>query len=208
MPAPSQHVLHFMKSANGAGLPSWEKALMERELVVLRVRTLDQAKFYVKSYPLLAVIIDLEGEADAISREIAEIVAAENGKGMPILGLHARPFSQDEQARFGAAGLSVLLDTNFPSQFLAFQLESLRAARGCGSGGAAASGAQNLADEGRQLLHDVSQPLAALQGRLQILDSKIAEDDPLKKSVHDMAGLAVMVSDRLRELHDLHRRHS
>jgi hypothetical protein len=63
-----------------------------------------------------------------------------------------------------------------------------------------------LARATRPLLHNLCQPLSALQGRLQLLHAKCPADDPLKPTYESLVGLALEVSKILRQIQDLHRR--
>jgi nitrogen-specific signal transduction histidine kinase len=68
--------------------------------------------------------------------------------------------------------------------------------------------ARNLAGETRRLLHDLSQPLSALQGRAQMLDMKCSPDDPNRKSIQDLAEQSRRAVKLLAELQELQRKYS
>jgi len=67
---------------------------------------------------------------------------------------------------------------------------------------------QRLANETRKKVHDLSQPLAALQGRLQILQSKTPAEDPQKEKIDLMVKLTFEIGRHLRELQEFHRQYS
>ncbi len=64
---------------------------------------------------------------------------------------------------------------------------------------------EKLSIETRKLLHDLSQPMAAILGRLQLLELKAGEGDPNAKAIHDLVRQASSANDLMRRIHDLHR---
>ena len=66
----------------------------------------------------------------------------------------------------------------------------------------------DLADQTREGLHNLSQPLSAIQGRLQLLAAKAGPDDPNDEIYRELVKMVMEVSKHLMHLQQVQRNFS
>ena len=205
----NEHIVHLTGADAETQKPAgWENALEKEGFHLLRAKTLNQAKYYAKAYRLVGLLIDLNGDDAATSEAIQDLLKTDGACRFPIFGLSAKTLRPKSQRQLAEAGMTSLINSNAPPEFLMHQLRAQRELLSVKLLEENGMDLNSLSQEARKILHDLSQPLAALQGRLQILEIKSLEGDPLKGALKDMTGLAMQVTDHLRQLHELHRKYS
>ncbi len=203
-----RHVVHLSAQEGNTDVPPWEPSLEQAGFLVLRAKSLNQAKFYLKGYPVVGVLMEVADAQNGTQGQIRELLACESKNRFALIGLTSESLSPESQSTLAEAGLNSLFDPVAPGEFLIYQLrlnQTLLQLKALEESGMEI---QTLCKETRKLLHDLSQPLAALQGRLQILELQSKPDDPLRETYHAMVGLSGQITDHLRQLHELHRKFS
>ncbi|MBI3735878.1 hypothetical protein HY256_05125 [Candidatus Sumerlaeota bacterium] len=200
-----QHILHVASKEGGETPQEWEIALAKQGFQLLRAADITRAGFYLKSYPLVALLLDLDSDVPAFAERIQKLKSLPAKNDFALIGLASGQASEADSRMYAEAGLGFVFDPQAAPEFLVYILKLKQMVEETRAAAASGITVQSLAAETRKKLHDLSQPLAALQGKLQVLGLKAAEDDPLRKPLNDMAQLAMQVTDHLRQLHDLHR---
>lgn len=199
---------------NGELIPlPWDVDFPGRGIVLLRAHHGNEALAYTRAYELMLLIIDLRGvaEADGVGFDAAcEVIAqlhAVPREGLPALlvGLTDAPLSVAERARLADVGLSDLLHHDDPAAFLVSRLEQMLLLRELQQFQRTRMDVGILAQKTRESLHDLSQPLSALQGRLQLMAVKLPADDPQAKVMQELVRLIFEVSQHVIEIQQLHR---
>jgi len=174
---------------------------------VLRSTTAKQTQFLMKDNPgAIGVVIDIEQLAERSANDIRELRLDENPDGPPLIGLSAVQLSAQDQKILAWAGLNVLMLPGMPDEFLIYQLmvqEQLRESRMSHKFGEQRKG---LAMEIRHQIHEISQPLTALQGRLDVQEVRTPDGDPMKSLYTELVDLVVQVTDKFVELQNFIRR--
>ena len=205
----NEHVVHFCESDPDAeNRPAWEEALEKEGFVLLRAKTLNQAKYYAQAYKLVGLLMAINGDAQSKIKTVEELAGAAGPCRFPIFGLASKSPPPKAQEQLAQAGLTALVDPKSPPEFLMHQLRAQRSLLDLKVLEESGMDLKSLAREARKILHDLSQPLTALQGQLQILEIKSDDGDPMKSTLRDMTGLAMQITDYLRQLHELHRKYS
>ena len=174
------HYLLHVSLEGKPEIPPWQERLAERKLIVLRAASLREAVQYCRVYPLLMVLLECDGGGAAIQEAAATLAAtAPDGRQpSPVLGLCATPLSEGQRDALAAAGLVGLLAKDDPEQFICWRLELLATLSDLRHFEQSRMDVSTLATDTRTHLHDLSQPLSAVQGRLQLLAAKHPSDDP------------------------------
>ncbi len=154
----------------------------------------------------VGVLTEIEaGEADL--QAVEELRAAACRAEFPLIGLAVEPTPPALALRLASAGLTSLLSIGAPLPFGLAPIRCYAALAGLKRLEAAGAESRLLAVQTRKLLHELSQPLSALQGRLQLMHAKLDAAEPLRGRVGELADLALETSKLLRELQELHRRY-
>jgi signal transduction histidine kinase len=203
----SSHLIHVPPVEGESAEPAaWRGAAIEVELTILSAQTEEQAIEWIRRTPPAAVLIEEGARRNGFDERIERLAAEARERGVALIGLTANPPEPDEAERWTQAGMLASITPRTPRD-LVFNLLGACAAvdrlRRFQAEGADSSG---LARATRPLLHNLCQPLSALQGRLQLLHAKCPADDPLKPTYESLVGLALEVSKILRQIQDLHRR--
>jgi CheY-like chemotaxis protein len=202
------HVLYYAESDETSD--GWQRRLGDHGYDVWRTTHPEQLSLYARSRSTVGVILDasmrersaadiaglvrtLRQEAALVSTPIIALLSGAEGLA------HA-----DELAQAGATGIFV---RGMPHTLLLHYLNAGRSIQSLRILEDSGMTVQKLAAETRKKIHDLSQPLAALQGRLQILQSKTTVDDPQKSKVDLMVKLTLEVGTHLRELQEFHRKY-
>lgn len=205
----TRHVIYLNPSQSEATEePAWRRALGESDFSVLRTTTPEQAISYIKNYPITGVLIDLDGEPEWSAEALGKIAGLEETRRMPLLGVTERTLGADEQAGLSEAGYRGLVSPATAPSFLIFQLESFQTINDLKRFEETGMTAKTLAHETRKLIHDLSQPLSALQGRLQLLSAKCPDDDPLKERYASLVEMVIEVARHTREIQQVSRKYT
>lgn len=204
-----QSVLYFAESADTSD--GWQRRLGEHNYQVLRTTSADRLLHYARSHPAVGVIIEAgmkESSPESLASVVRQLREEPGTASVPIIAMFAGIEGLDRLAPLAEAGISGIYLRGMPERFLLHYFEASHALQQLQSYAATGMDVRKLAAETRQRIHDLSQPLAALQGRLQILHSKTPAEDPLKERVDLMVKLVMEVSAHLRELQELQRKYS
>lgn len=202
-----RHLVYITADGESALNPAWEEALHDHKFQVFRVPGVKQAMTYAGQYALAGILVDCRARDDRFLSDVRELGEFAAEKRLPLLGVVESSPSEDEEAGLAEAGLCGLIATRSPAEFLLHYLTTASALLSLLSFEAEQATARKLALESRQIMHDLSQPLSALQGRLQLFASKCDESDPMKETYRSLVLLVTGVSKSLRELQELHRRY-
>lgn len=203
-------ILHLTAGDTEAGkdLSELDRFLEEHGFAVTRSDDTDRAMAYLRSHPLAGVLIDLDSnESDSISFAM-KARDSDRLDGAPLVGLSPSGEPPGDQEKFAEAGFSCILGEDAPKAFflhqfgMAQKLQSLRRLEETGMN------VQTMATEARHLLHELSQPLATIQGRLQLLSMQATDNEVFKKHCDDLAGVTMAANTRLAELQQLIRKYS
>lgn len=201
------HVVHDLR--DGPSLPSrWEDAVARDGIRVLRATPGPQVETMLQSPSILAVLVELGSEWTDATRRVKAIAAVEEVHPFLLLGIQREPIPPDAQAALARSGLQGILPIDGPPEFLLQPIRVRKALSTLMNYESSGISAQALAMASRKILHDISQPLTALQGRLQILEAKTADADPLKPRIRELTHYALKTTALLADLHDLNRRYS
>lgn len=125
-----------------------------------------------------------------------------------MIGLHNGPLQNGELAVLCEAGLCTVLDLSAPDSMVLWQLETIRNLHTYEMREESGMTVSELAKITRQQLHDISQPLSAVQGRLQLMMVKTTPDDPNYETYKLLVELIQRMGHQIGELHQTHRTHS
>jgi signal transduction histidine kinase len=103
------------------------------------------------------------------------------------------------------AGIDGLLGANDPTRFLLYQLDLLRRLAELKRFEGSQSGVQDLAKRTRETLHDLSQPLSAVQGRLQLMAAKCSNDDPNQQYYADLVRQVFEITNHVVKIQQIQR---
>jgi signal transduction histidine kinase len=204
----SANVLYFAGAGDASdGLDS---RLSEQGFQVLRSGDAEQLLRFARLGGIVGTILEA-GVAgvppDALCALVRQLRESAETAATPIIALLGGIEDIEGLDALAEAGVSGVHVRGMPEAFLLgalkagrrlAEMEGIRAAKG---------DIRALADETRQAIHDLSQPLAALQGRLQVIGAKTPQGDPIREPVELMVKLVLEVSAKLRELQELQRKH-
>ena len=201
----NHYILHAGFHAKPAILP-WQNDLSSRGIVVLRAGRTEDIIHIMNSYELVMALLDISSHGD----ELIEGVKAVNALVVPahrcpMIGLHHEPLADDDRLRLATAGLDDLIAQSDPERFILWKLETLINLIELRQFQQTRLDVASLAGQTREQLHDLSQPLSAIQGRLQLLAAKCPADDPNAECLKDLVRLIFEVSKQVTEIHHLHR---
>lgn len=198
------------KTALEPRLLPWQNNLFSRGIVVLPVRTLADAIRTCKVYNALMILLQipqLEPVIDEISQSLAAWDAAE-GFRPPVVGLMPSRPGPEDLARLAQAGVADLIDGNDPESFILWRLDLLHRLNELKRFEQGRMDVAELSRQTRIYLHDLSQPLSAVQGRLQLIATKCPPDDPNAAMFHELVRLAFEITHQLMQIQQLHRQFS
>ena len=203
---------HHLLYASTRGLPAllpWQMNLSSRGIVVLRAGRIEEALPYCATYAMMMILLDIKHPDEEILEAVARLKnAIDAGYHAPLIGLcHVAP-SDAERAALAAAGLDDVIVKNDPPRFIMWRLEMLAALGELRHFEQSRMDVANLALKTREHLHDLSQPLSAVQGRLQLMAARLPEGDPSAQQFNELVKLIFEVSQHVVEIHQIHRQYS
>lgn len=205
----SRHVLLLTaQPGSDHGETGWRKAVEDAGFALLTCGTVNQAMYYMKSYPLAGIIVEVADRTEEAREWISQLAQAAPVPAPPLLGVLPASASADDLTRLSEAGLKSVWIETWPTEFLMLPLSQSRLLAELRHFEAAGMEVKRLAEKTRVQLHDLCQPLSALQGRLQILAAKTDKDDPLHERFKSLVGLVMEVTQHTQRLQQLQREHS
>lgn len=205
-------MVHYLLHATLNGEPPifpWDLDLTGRNIVLIHASRVEDAIHYLNNSPMILTLLEVAGVEEATLDSVRRIISASrNGSSPPILALGAKPLTNTERRRLAQAGVHQCACRTDPPDFLGSYLHLLTQLWELRKFEQARMNVGALAERTRVHLHDLSQPLAALQGRLQLLAAKCDEGDPNSTHYQELVQLTFQVSEQIMEIHELHRQYS
>lgn len=201
-------ILHLTAAdtESGKDLIELDRFLQEHGFMVSRFDNTDRALAHLRSHPLAGVLIDVVSkEAISFARKARD---SDRLAGAPLIGLSPRGAPADEQEKFAEAGFACVLSDDAPNTFLLNQFQTAQKLQNLHQLEETGMSIQTMASEARHLLHELSQPLATIQGRLQLLAMQATDNEVFKKHCDDLVGVTMAANTRLAELQQLIRKYS
>jgi len=204
---------HYLLHVSLQGKPEpqpWQERLTERKVIVLRAASLREAVQYCRVYNLLMVLLEFEACSAAVQEAAATLAATapDGGQPSPVLGLSGAALSEGQRNALAAAGLVDLLARDDPEPFMRWRIELLATLSELRHFEQSRMNVSTLATDTRAHLHDLSQPLSAVQGRLQLMAAQCPPDDPNAAMFQELVRLIFEVSRQVMAIHQLHRQFS
>jgi signal transduction histidine kinase len=204
----NHHILHVGLKPENSGLP-WNLDLTSRNVVIYQVTSVREAVHFRRAYSLMMVLIDIHDCGEETVEAVSSIASTSSSQGCgPLVGLLYGEPSAEERGRLAKAGLDHAISRLDPERFLLHHLTTLIDLTELRQFEQARMDVNALALRTRECLHDLSQPLSAVQGRLQLLASRCPQDDPNCKCLNDLVQLIMQVSQQVGEIHQIHRKFS
>lgn len=204
-----RNVLYFTESAETSD--GWQRRLREEGFEVFRTTDPQQLKLYAKSRPAVGLLLDASMKrysSDDLVGLIGQLRDDPSTAELPIIAMFAGLEAFTQVTVLAEAGISGFYLRGMPEGLLLQYLHAGLAIQSLKTIDASGMTVKKLANETRQKIHDLSQPLAALQGRLQILQGKTSADDPQKDKIDLMVKLTFEIGTHLRDLQEFHRQYS
>lgn len=198
-------------------MPAWQTNLFNRGIVVMPARTLQEALQYARVYNVLLILIDLVSDDWGLDRirEILDATAARAAEAPqpqppppPIIGVTESRPDAETLDRMAQAGLADVIASEDPEAFILWKLDLLLQLSGLRHFEQSRMEIGELSRQTRIHLHDLSQPLSAIQGRLQLMAAKCPAGEPNAQMYQELVRLAFDVTGHLMEIQQLHRQFS
>lgn len=205
----SMHVLYYTESADDS--EGWQQRLALHGYDTWRTSEADQLVLLARSRPVVGVLLETslrEASLEPLAGLIRRLREEPSLEPAPIIALFDGVDALPHAAELAEAGLTGFHLRGMPESLLLHHLAGGRSMQSLRALESSGMSVERLAGETRQKIHDLSQPLAALQGRLQILQSRTPPDDPQKDKIDLMVKLTMEIGLQLRELQELHRKFS
>lgn len=203
------HIMHLIAQGGDRKLP-WEFPSASGRVSMLKARNSGEAAAMLRAYPAVMVIADLTAwDADArqaIEQARAQIDAAPAHPALIAL-LRFQPDAA-QRAELIAAGADGLIHESDPERLILWQVEMLIHLSDLSRFEQSRMDVNELSRQTRIKLHDLSQPLSAVQGRLQLMAAKMKDDNPDAKAIRDLVRLIFEVTNQLMEIQRIHRAYS
>lgn len=202
------HVMHIIVQGNDRKLP-WDLEKAASRVSILKARTPAEAGALIRAYPPVMLLADLQ-VWDAEARQCVEQVRAQidPAAASPFIGVLRFEPDAAQRNELLEAGLDGLILESDPERLLLWQLDLLVNLRELSRFEQSKMDVNELSRQTRVKLHDLSQPLSAVQGRLQLLAAKVQDDNPDAKAIRDLVRLIFEVSGQLMEIQRIHRSYS
>ena len=175
-------------------------------LSFLRTPRWREAQSYYRAYPLLAVVIEIEGPDPEILTQLEELRrVAPQTLAPPLLCVTAAHLSPEERATLAAAGIDAVFGAKDPAHFMLYQFRLLQTMADLRRFEDSKSSVTELAKLTRETLHDLSQPLSAVQGRLQLLAAKCPAEDPNRRYFDDLVRQVFEITNHVIKIQQIQR---
>src|SRR5690606_3164049 len=113
--------------------------------------------------------------------------------------------SAAQRSALAEAEVDFVVSASDPAPFLQFQMRTLLDAAELKLLQDQRLGIKDLAKRTRESLHALSQPLSAVQGRLQLMAAKCAQEDPNAKYLADLVKQVFEVTHQVMKIQQIHR---
>ncbi len=202
------HYVLYVSQDESVG-PAWPLDLASRGVVVLTASNMRQAVAYCRAYPLMLALIEIGSYDEAWREGLARIreAFAENSRPR-LVGVQSGELTDAERAALAENGLDGLVSRRDPERFVVDTIELLQRLEELGQFEQTRMDVGQLAKSTREQLHELTQPLSAIQGRLQLLAATCPPDDPNAKNLNDLVQLSFKVSNFLAQMQQFHRKFS
>lgn len=203
----SHYVLYV--SQNEASAPAWPLDLASRGVVALTATNMPQAVPYCRAYPLMLLLVEIENFDDAWREGFARIRAAlAEGGHTRLVGVQRGELSDSDRAALAENGLDGIFSCRDPERFVIDTIELLKRLAELSEFEQTRMDVGQLATKTREQLHELTQPLSAIQGRLQLLAAMCPPTDPNSKNLNELVQLSFKVSNFLSRMQQFHRKFS
>ncbi|MCE5229419.1 hypothetical protein LLG95_07465 [bacterium] len=204
----SHYVLYVAQNEDDGQLP-WPLDLSGRGIVVLTARSQAQAIAYCRAYPLMMILAEIETFDNGWREGFAKIRESVSAEIRPqFIGVVRGALSESDRADLASNGVDGLVSFSDPEDFVVGHIELLARLAELSRFEQTRMDVNQLAKSTREQLHDLSQPLSAIQGRLQLLAAMCPQDDPNCKNLNELVQLSFKVSGCLAEMQQFHRKYS
>lgn len=201
----SYYLLYISPKERLEGLP-WPIDLSARGISLLHARNVREATYYCRAYSLIMMLMEIGAVDEALRADLETLVGGlPEGRQAPLVGVFDGVPTEEERATLAGAGLDDLILKSEPERFISGRLELMTLLSGLRKFEQARMDVAQLASTTRRHLHDLSQPLSAVQGRLQLLSARCAEDDPNSQTFKDLVRLIFDVTRQVMEIQQVHR---
>jgi hypothetical protein len=203
------HYILYVSPSSARETASWQADLPSRGVVSLRAATVGEALQYCRAYDLLAVFLELGALDHAARQDVCAIASSFPDKPRPpLLGVCTDHPSDAERLELAMAGLDDLILKADPDRFILWRLETLVTLSNLRRFEKARIDVAELAGRTRAHLHELSQPLSAVQGRLQLLAARCPADDPNAQTFQELVRLIFEVTQQVMQIQQVHRQFS
>lgn len=205
----SHYVLYVSLGRSDQESLSWQQDLTSRGIVLLRAGNLREAVCCCRAYHLMMIFLELDEMGESSVHESVEtLVNASTGHRPPVVGVTRGSLPEEEVRALATAGMVDIMLQGDPDHFILWRLEILTALDDLRRFEQARMDVSELANKTRLHLHELSQPLSAVQGRLQLLAARCPTGDPNEKTYQDLVRLIFEVTHQVMEIQQLHRQFS
>jgi signal transduction histidine kinase len=158
---------------------------------------------------MMMIVADLAQWDDHAAEILAQLQALQVAQPRPAL-IGLLRFEPDPERRQALvhAPFDALIHESDPARFLEWPIETLQRLHELSHFEQSRMDVGQLADQTRKKLHDLSQPLSAVQGRLQLMAAKVNGAAPTAECLQELVRLIFDVSNHLMEIQRMHRTYS
>lgn len=202
-------VLHVALNSTLEASP-WRERLAPEEISVYLAKSVAEAMYYFQSYPMLAVLVDLgAGLDDELAELIGKLKQGSGQRGVPsVIGMTDAPLDVTVLEQWIELGMDDVTLTHAPVVVTLRRMCDRRELARLRREADPEHSAAELAKQTRRHLHDLSQPLSAVQGKLQLMSIKTPPEDPNSETYKELVKLIQQVSAEVMEVHQIQRRFS
>jgi signal transduction histidine kinase len=205
----NQYLLYVSPDKGKDEILSWQNELNSRGIVLLRAASLREAVCCCRAYHLMMILLELDGAGDSALETVRSLVnASANDRHPPLVGIAQGLLPDDEVKALAEAGMVDIISRGVPDHFIFWHLEILAALENLSGFAQARMDVVELASQTRMLLHELSQPLSAVQGRLQLLAARCPKGDPNEQTYQDLVRQILSVTQQVIAMQQLHRQFS
>lgn len=183
---------------------AWMPEFTRLDWMQVRAKSLKQAEYCIKSYPNAVVTMLMPKSANGSVDGLTQVRTMVADRQVIAIGVGAEAVCP---CSLSQAGADFVLPSGAPFTLFQQLVESVREVARARAGDANGESARTLACQTRKLLHDINQPLAVLQGRIEILNMKASPVDGAKEIYTLLQEQAHKMSEIVGQLHELHRKY-
>jgi signal transduction histidine kinase len=197
-------VVFLQEDGDGSPIPgAWRKSLADLGFELLEAKSPRQVVYYAGNFSLAVILVEIGGPIFEIAPRIREILHSCPAP-IPVIAVCGDAIASEDQEALAKAGVRLLVSPATRAEWLADLVKSMSGAAGMSAAGDVAG----MRTETRNILHDISQPLAAIQGRLEVLRAKAPPGDPNAATYAKLAELSSQAIELFNKLRELYRKGS